>query len=186
MKIKVGKAYEGGSEFRLEDGDYEVQITEIESTKGRTTMIFKTSNNVSIKKVFFLLEKDNKTVNERTMAALADYVTTAMQIEDMEVEVDTKDALGYYLKVYIKNGSYTSKEDGQEKKIYNVYSPRRCDGFSDGTASFVPANKIKSLADAASPVSEEEEEDELPFEPVETPSAEVDGEPDDIFKKFGL
>ena len=105
MIINVGKKYEGASSIRLEDGDYEVQITEVESTKGRTTMIFKTSNNVTIKKVFFLLEKDNKTVNERTMAALADYVTTAMQIEDMEVEVDTKDALGYYLVVYIKNGS---------------------------------------------------------------------------------
>ena len=167
MKIKVGKAYEGGSQFRLEDGDYEVQITDVESTKGRATITFSTANGVKMKKIFFLLEKDGKTVNDRGMAELADYITTAMQIEDMEVEVNAEDCKGYYLLVYVKNKDYISKEDGSTKKVYNVYSPRRCNGFTDGAAPM-------------------EEEPEVVGDEVDEPVAEIEGEPDDIFKKFGL
>ena len=62
MKINVGTKYEGGSSVRVEDGDYEVQITDIQSTKGRVNMTFTTSKNQKVYKTFFLLEKDGKTV----------------------------------------------------------------------------------------------------------------------------
>lgn len=139
MKITVGKAYEGSSSNRLKDGDYELQITDIESTRGQVKMTLKASSGQSVRKTFFLLSKDGKEQNEKGMRELADYVTTAMQIEDEEVEVDVKDAVGYYVKCYIKNASYKKTVDGVEveKSIYNLYDVRRCNGFSDGTGSFV-------------------------------------------------
>lgn len=174
MKITVGKAYEGASSFRVEDGDYEVQITEVSSTKGRVNMTFTTSKNQKVYKTFFLLEKDGKTVNDRGMRDLADFVTTAMQIEDNEVEVDVKNALGFYLVVYVKNGSYKrTDENGKEaeKHVFNVYSPRRCDGFSDGTASWV----------ATAAPNEEELEDE----PGMNDDAD-DQEGEDILSRLGV
>lgn len=173
MKIKVGKAYEGGSQFRLEDGEYELQITDVQATKGRVNMTLTTSTGERIYKTFFLLDKDGKTQNARGMAELADYVTTAMQIEDMEVEVNVEQSLGCYLKCYVKNGEW-KKDDGTVKKVYNTYSPQRCFGFSDGTASHVAEEQPE---DAEEEVASEEE----PM--VDT---EIDGNPDDILKQFGL
>lgn len=170
MKITVGTKYEGASSNRMEDGDYELQIIEVSSTKGRVNMTLSTSDNRKVYKTFFLLERDGKTVNDKGMRELADYVTTAMQIEDEEIEVDVRNALGFYLICYVKNATYTKKDDGSVKHVYNVYSPRRCGGFSDGTPSLIE-------------VAQYEEE---PEEVEEEPTAEVEGEPDDIFKKFGI
>lgn len=182
MKITVGKAYEGASSQRLEDGDYELQITEITSTKGRVNMTLTTSTNQHVYKTFFLLEKDSKTPNERGMRELADYITTAMQIEEEQVQVDTDSALGFYLLCYVKNGSYQKEtESGEkvEKRVYNVYSPRRCSGFSDGTPSFV--------AGAPSYVAQEAEDDvQLPFDTPETPDVQQDDDQPDIFKRLGV
>lgn len=173
MKIKVGTNYEGASSYRMEDGDYEVQITDIQSTKGRVNMTFTTSKNQHAYKTFFLLERDGKTVNERGMRELSDFVTTAMQIEDEEVEVDVKMALGFYLTVYIKNAKYNKKdEEGNEvvKHVFNIYTPRRCDGFSDGTPSWIQTA-----------IPEELEE--------ECPAADADADEDDggdILSRLGV
>ena len=179
MKISVGKNYEGASSMRLEDGDYEVQITSVEQTKGRVNMTLTTSKNQKVYKTFFLLEKDGKTKNERGMLELADYVTTAMQIEDDETEVDVKYVLGFYLVCYIKNSSYDKTDENGEKvtkKIYNVYSPRRCDGFSDGTPGLVE-KKVRTAVD---------EEEEEYAEPEEVEEDDLGGEPDDILAKYGV
>ena len=175
MKIRVGKNYEGASVMRLEDGDYELQITDVQSTRGRVNMTLSTSTGQKVFKTFFLLGKDGKTQNERGLLELSDYITTAMQIEDEEAEVDVASVLGFYLLCYVKNGSYT-KDDGTVKKVYNVYSPRRCDGFSDGTPSLIEL-----------PGSEEEEE-EIPEEVSLDGVEEVtdDDINDDIMKKFGV
>lgn len=173
MKIKVGTNYEGASSNRIEDGDYEVQITDIQSTKGRVNMTFTTAKKVNVYKTFFLLDKDGKSVNEKGMRELSDFVTTAMQIEDEEVEVDVKMALGFYLLVYVKNGKYDKiDEEGNKvtKKVFNIYTPRRCNGFSDGTPSWVQTA-----------ISEELEE--------EYPAADADADEDDggdILSRLGV
>lgn len=175
MKVSVGTKYEGGSSMRLKDGDYELQIIEVKSTRGRVNMTLSTSRGQKVYKTFFLLEKDGKTTNERGMLELADYITTAMQIEDEEAEVDVDSALGFYLKCYVKNGSY-EKEDGTKKNVYNVYSPRRCSGFSDGTGSLLgdEPEAMEEEEDVGEPVAE----GELPFD---EPNTDVD-----VFKKYGL
>lgn len=175
MKITVGKAYEGASSNWLEDGDYELQITEVESTKGRVKLTMATSTGFKVSKMFFLLEKDGKTPNEKGMRELADYITTAMQIEDEQVEVDTDNAIGFYLLCYVKKGSYKKiDEEGKEveKRVYNVYSPRRCNGFSNGSESQVE--------------EEPQEEDSLPFNTDVTPSEDAGTDMEDIFKKLGV
>lgn len=181
MKIPVGTKYEGGSSMRLKDGDYELQIIDVQATKGRVNMTLCTSKGQKVYKTFFLLEKDGKTTNERGMLELADYITTAMQIEDEEAEVSVESSIGFYLLCYVKNGSYP-KEDGTEKKVYNLYSPRRCGGFSDGTPSFVEgvtseAEEVEEEEPEEVEVATSEETDEqLPFD-------ESDG---DVFSKYGL
>lgn len=167
MKITVGKSYEGCSSMRLTDGDYELKIDDIKSTKGRVNMTLVTATGTKIYKTFFLLEKDGKTQNERGMKELADYITTAMQIEEEETEVVVESAVGFYLLCYVKNAVYTSKEDGSEKRVYNVYSPRRCNGFSATTG-------------------EEQYEEEYAEEETEDDSVTTDEEIDDIMKKYGL
>ena len=136
MKITVGKAYEGGSNFnRLADGTYVFQIVNIEQTKGRVNMQFITSGKQSVFKTFWLLDKDGKQ-SERGMSELADFVTTAMQIEDDECQVDIGDALGCYLQADIKNSTTTNKE-GLTKAVVYVNRPARADGFPDGTGSLL-------------------------------------------------
>ena len=174
MIINVGKKYEGASSIRLEDGDYELQITDVQSTKGRVNMTLTTSTGKEVYKTFFLLEKDGKTVNEKGMRELSDYVTTAMQIEDEEVQVDVKNALGFYLLCYVKNAQYTKKETGELKKVYNVYSPRRCDGFSDGT---------ESMYDSSVPYVDEEELEDEPAAEADADEEDNDG---DILKRLGV
>lgn len=178
MKINAGKKYEGASSNRLEDGDYELQIIDVQTTKGRVNMTLATSKNQKVYKTFFLLDKDGKTSNEKGLAELADYITTAMQIDDEEVEVSVESALGYYLLCYVKNGSY-SKEDGTVKKVYNVYSPRRCNGFSDGTESFVEG--VESGVEG----TEEEEEEEVTSEET-SEQLPFDDSSNDVFSKYGL
>lgn len=177
MNISVGKKYEGGSSIRLKDGDYELQIIDVSSTKGRVNMTLCTSKGQKVYKTFFLLEKDGKTKNERGMLELADYITTAMQIEDEEAEVNVESSIGFYLLCYVKNGSYP-KEDGTEKKVYNVYSPRRCSGFSDGTGSFVEGveSEEEEEPEEVEVATSEETEEQLPFD-------DSDG---DVFSKYGL
>lgn len=178
MKINAGTKFEGASSNRLKDGDYELQIIDVQTTKGRVNMTLTTSKGQKVYKTFFLLEKDGKTTNERGMLELADYITTAMQIDDEEVEVDVDSALGFYLLCYIKNGSYP-KEDGTEKKVYNVYSPRRCNGFSDGTESFVEG--VESGVEE----TEEEEEEEVTSEET-SEQLPFDDSSNDVFSKYGL
>ena len=178
MKINAGKKYEGASSNRLEDGDYELQIIDVQTTKGRVNMTLATSKNQKVYKTFFLLERDGKTPNEKGLAELADYITTAMQIEDEEVEVTVEKVLGYYLLCYVKNGSYT-KEDGTVKKVYNVYSPRRCNGFSDGTDSFIEGDESDEEEfdeEVTEEVTSEETSEELPF----------DDSNGDVFAKYGI
>lgn len=174
MIINVGKKYEGASSIRLEDGDYELQITDVQSTKGRVNMTLTTSTGKEVYKTFFLLEKDGKTVNEKGMRELSDYVTTAMQIEDEEVQVDVKNALGFYLLCYVKNAEYKKKDTGELKKVYNVYSPRRCDGFSDGT---------ESMYDSSVPYVDEEE---LEDEPAAEADADEEDNGGDILTRLGV
>lgn len=173
MIIKAGKNFEGASDnFRLTDGTYEFQITKVESTKGRVNMVLTTSSGKNVYKTFFLRDKKSGNESEKGMLELADFVTTAMQIEDEEVEVDVKSCLGFYLIATIKNSSYdTTDELGNPvtKKIYYINRPERCDGFSDGHPSFV------KVAEEESDESEEEV-GELPFD---TPDA---GE--DAFDKY--
>ena len=136
MKITVGKAYEGGSNFnKLPDGTYVFQIVNIEQTKGRVNMQFITSSKQSVYKTFFLIGKDGKT-SDRAMKELADFVTTAMQIEDDECQVDIGDALGCYVQAEIKNSSYKNPE-GLMKSVVYVNRPARADGFPDGTDSLL-------------------------------------------------
>lgn len=163
MKIRVGTKYEGMSSGRLEDGDYELQIVDVQSTKGRVNMTFKTSTGKEVYKTFFLLDRDGKTVNEKGMRELSDYVTTAMQVNEEEVEVDVKNALGFYLLCYVKNAQYTKKETGEVKKVYNVYSPRRCDGFSDGTESLYDTSAVNEEEYEDDPAAEADADDDLPF-----------------------
>ena len=169
MKIRVGKAYEGGSSIRLKDGTYELQILKIESTRGRVNMTLSTSDGHNVYKTFFLLDKDGKKENERGMMELADYITTAMQIEEEEAEVKVESAVGCYLKCYVKNGSY-EKTDGTEKKVYNLDSPERCSGFSDGTPSL-----LKESSDS--------DEEEGPEDDGEESYAQVTEE-EDLFNKY--
>lgn len=167
MKIAVGKNYEGTSNpNHFTDGDYEFQIVNIESTKGRVKMTLATSDKRRAYKTFFLLDKDGKEQNERGIRELADFVTTAMQIEDEETEVEIEDCLGYYLICTIKNSSYeqTDPETGavQTRSTYYINKPSRLDEFSDGTPSLIE-RKAKQA-----PVEKEEEEtqeEELPFDP---------------------
>ena len=178
MKINVGTKYEGGSSVRVEDGDYEVQITDIQSTKGRVNMTFTTSKNQKVYKTFFLLEKDGKTVNDKGMRELADFVTTAMQIEDEEVEVDVKYALGFFLVIYVKNGSYKrTDENGNEviKHVFNIYTPRRCNGFSDGTAPWIATGSVG-----------EEPEEEYPAAEADADADDTEEEEGDILSRLGV
>ena len=168
MKIVVGKAYEGASSMRLKDGDYELRIDEVQSTKGRVNMTLTTSTGQKIYKTFFLLDKDGKTQNERGMRELADYVTTAMQIEEQETEVTVESCVGFYLLCYVKNGSYT-KADGTIRAVYNTYSPRRCKGFSESADDEEQSEESEEVED----VAEEEEA-----------TAEINEETEDILKKL--
>lgn len=179
MKIVVGTKYEGMSSSRLEDGDYELQITDVQSTKGRVNMTFKTSSGKEVYKTFFLLDRDGKTVNEKGMRELSDYVTTAMQINEEEVEVDVNNALGFYLLCYVKNAQYTKKETGEVKKVYNVYSPRRCDGFSDGTGSCYDGSAVSEDKEDEDTTAEVDENSTLPFDTN-------NGDGGDILSRLGV
>lgn len=163
MKIRVGTKYEGKSSDRLEDGDYELKITDIQSTKGRVNMTFETSTGKEVYKTFFLLDRDGKTVNEKGMRELSDYVTTAMQVNEEDVEVDVKNALGFYLLCYVKNAQYTKKDTGEVKKVYNVYSPRRCNGFSDDAESS-DTSAVNEEEYEDYPAAEADTDDDLPFD----------------------
>lgn len=174
MKIMAGKAYEGKSSIRLEDGEYELQIIDVSATKGRVNMTLATSNNQKVFKTFFLLNKDGKTTNERGMRELADFVTTAMQIEDEEVEVKVESSLGFYLKCDVRNSSY-EKDDGTKKNVYNVNRPQRCNGFSDGVGSLLENDEEE--AEEVEEVEEVEEEVEDTMETDESSS---------ILSKYGL
>lgn len=176
MIIKAGKSYEGQSDnFRLADGTYEFQITKVDNTKGRVSMVLTTSTGKNVYKTFFLRDKDGKE-SDKNMAELADFVTTAMQIEDEEVEVDVKSCLGFYLICTIKNSSYeTSDELGNPvtKKTYYVRRPERCNGFSDGRPPIIK--------EAVREEEEEGEEVELPFD---APNTGVSPDDDDAFAKY--
>lgn len=168
MKVTVGKAYEGASDnFRLKDGTYEFQITDVSNTKGRVNMTLTTSSGKRVFKTFFLRDRDGKD-SEKGMIELADFITTAMQIEDEEVEVDVASCVGFYLKCTVKNGSYEKDDEFGNpvvKKVYYINRPERCDGFSDGTPSFV---------EEATGAEEETDEDEDGYSGSETLEAEED------------
>lgn len=184
MKIHVGTKYEGMSSGRLEDGDYELKITDVQSTKGRVNMTFKTSTGREVYKTFFLLDRDGKTVNEKGMRELSDYVTTAMQVNEEDVEVDVKNALGFYLLCYVKNAQYTKKDTGEVKKVYNVYSPRRCDGFSDDTGSSDDTSEVNEEEYEDYPSAEADTDDDLPFDTnIGNDNAEDGG---DILSRLGV
>lgn len=174
MIIKAGKSYEGASDtFRLQDGTYEFQITKIDTTKGRVNMVLTTSTNKNVYKTFFLRDKDGKD-SEKGLTELADFVTTAMQIEDEEVEVDVNSCLGFYLICTIKNSTReTVDELGNpvSKKTYYINRPERCNGFSDGRPPIISEPEL----------AEKEEEAELPFD---TPNTGVSPDDDDAFAKY--
>lgn len=163
MKITVGKSYEGTSGYsRLEDGTYLFQIVEIRQTKGRVDMTMITSNRQLCFKTFWLLDKQGKT-SDRGMRELADFITTALQIDDDETEVEIGDALGCYLKAEVRNSSYENSE-GLTKAIQYVNRPKRADGFEDGTESLLDyyqgRRKSKRQAQRVEEVEEPDTESE--------------------------
>ena len=165
MKIHVGKAYEGRSGNSFKDGDYELQIIKIEATRGRAKFTFATSGKRLLYKTFFLLAKDGKTENESAYRELADFVTTALQIEEEDVELDVRNAVGCYLTLTLKNSSY--EKDGVKQSTYWLNRPRRCDGFSDGTGSV-----IEEILSKNKKMAEEAEEESAPVEEDKTEVAE--------------
>lgn len=153
MKIHVGKAYEGTSGNAFKDGEYELQIVNIKATKGRVNMTFATSKKRLLYKTFFLLDKKGDE-NENAYIELADFVTTAVQIDEEDVELDIKNALGCYLKLTLRNSSY--EKDGVKQASYWLNKPKRCDGFSDGTGSVLEDIRSKNRRVEAEEVEEEE------------------------------
>lgn len=152
MKIHVGKAYEGTSGNSFKDGEYDLQIVKIKATKGRVTITFSTSQKRLLYKTFFLLAKDG-TENENAYRELADFVTTAVQVEDEDVELDIRSALGCYITLTLRNTTY--EKDGVKQASYWLNKPKRCNGFSDGTGSvYEEVSKNKKFAN-----DEDEEED---------------------------
>ena len=183
MKITVGKSYEGCSDdFFIPDGEHEFQIVDIRSTKGRVNMTLVTSDRKRAFKTFFLLDKKGKQ-DDKAMRDLADFVTTALQVEDEEIEVEIEDALGYYIKATVKNSSY-EREDGTKKATYYLNRPKRCDGFSDGTESLLEefeSRRAKRLArQAAEAEAEGTEETEAEETTAEPPEVVDTGRFDDI------
>lgn len=168
MKISVGKNYEGTSNsFYIPDGEYEFQILGCKTTKGSVNMTLGMSNKQRCFKRFFLLDKKGVT-NEKSMRELADFITTAMQIEEEDVEVDVNDCIGYYIRATIKNATYEDKETGVTKPTYYVNKPTRCNGFSDGTPSLMGKNQV------AESTPEEVEEETVEVEEVEQTSMDFD------------
>lgn len=163
MKITVGKSYEGTSGFsRIKDGTYVFQIIEIKQTKGRVDLTMVNSQKQLCFKTFWLLDKQGKT-SDRGMRELADFITTALQIDDEETEVEIGDALGCYLQAEVKNGSYENAE-GLTKSVQYVNRPKRANGFTDGTGSLLEEmqsrRKAKREREQASEVEQEEQDDD--------------------------
>lgn len=169
MKIHVGKTYEGTSGNNFKDGEYDLQIISVKATKGRVNMTLATSQKRFMYKTFFLLDKKNNP-NENAYRELSDFVTTAMQIEDEDIEVDIRKVVGYYVTCTLKNSVF-EREDGSKKATYYLNRPKRCDGFSDGTDSVIEEilSKNKKFARA-----EEEEEEEDNEEVAEDTTADVE------------
>ena len=166
MKLTVGKAYEGASnEFKLEDGIYEFQIVNIETTAGRVNMTLVTSNRKRAFKTFFLREKDGSE-SERGYRELADFITTALQIEDQEVEVDIDTAIGSYLICNVRNSSYEDA-NGVKKSVMYINRPERLDCFSDGTESLLSEFGRKKKGRVVEQPVEEEVEEEVVAETEE-------------------
>lgn len=166
FKVKVGKKVEGTSDsFFIPDGTYVFQIVGAESTAGRVKMDLIKSDKQHAYKTFFIKRGDG-TINDKAMRELGDFVTTAMQIEDEDCEVDVSDALGYYLQVTLRNSTYISKKDGLEHESVEIHKPKRASGFPDGTPSLyeeVLARKEakknkKAVAQAEEPTEEPVEE----------------------------
>ena len=158
MKLTVGKAYEGASnEFKLEDDIHEFQIVNIETTAGRVNMTLVTSKRKRAFKTFFLREKDGSE-SERGYRELADFITTALQIEDQEVVVDIDTALGSYIMCSVRNSSYEDP-NGTKKSVMYINRPERLDCFSDGTESLLSEFGRKRKGRVVEQPVEEEVED---------------------------
>lgn len=146
FKVKVGKKVEGTSNnFFIPDGTYVFQIVGAESTAGRVKMDLIKSDKQHAYKTFFIKSGDG-TVNDKAMRELGDFVTTAMQIEDEDCEVDVSDALGYYVQATLRNGTYISKKDGLEHESVEIHKPKRANGFPDGTPSLYEEVLAKKAA----------------------------------------
>lgn len=169
MIIHVGKSYEGTSGNAFKDGDYDLQIIKIKSTKGRVNITFATSGKRFLYKTFFLLDKQGQQ-NENAYRELSDFITTAMQIDDEDVELDIRNAVGSYVTVTLRNTTF-EKADGTKQASYWLNRPKRCDGFSDGTGSVLEDIMSKNRR-----MSEEEEEEDSA--PVEEDKTDVGGESD--------
>ena len=173
MKITVGKSYEGKSDnFFIPDGDHEFQIVEVKQVKNRVNMTLVTSDGRRAFKTFFLLDKNGQP-DDKNMRELADFITTAMQIDDDEAEVDIEDAVGYYIVATIKNKS-VDREDGTKKSTYYLNRPKRCDGFSDGTGSRLEEYEEKRAEREARKAKEEAEQASAEEENVQTPPSTID------------
>lgn len=175
FKVKVGRSIEGTSDnFFIPDGTYTFQIVGVESTAGRVKMDLVKSDKQHAFKTFFLKRKDDGTVNEKAMRELGDFVTTAMQIEDEDFEVDVTDALGYYVTATLRNSKYISEKDGLEHDSVEIHKPKRANGFPDGTPSLYEEILAKRAAKKGKvqPVVQEEVQEEIEDEPVEeTPTS---------------
>lgn len=169
FKVKVGKKVEGTSDnFFIPDGTYVFQIVGAESTAGRVKMDLIKSDKQHAYKTFFIKSGDG-TINDKAMRELGDFVTTAMQIEDEDCEVDVSDALGYYVQATLRNSTYISKKDGLEHESVEIHKPKRASGFPDGTPSLyeevLAKREAKKNKRAAAQVEQVEE-------PVEEPTEE--------------
>ena len=174
MKITTGKKYEGASQFsRLEDGIYVFQIVDVKQTKGKVEMQLITADKKYCFKSFWLIDKNGKP-SDRGMSELADFVTTALQIEDDEIEVDIEDVLGHYIQAEVKNSSYTN-EEGLTKSVQYVNRPARAECFPNGKPSLYEeiVNKRKSKTNRASAS-------------VEEPASDKQEDTVDLLKEWGL
>lgn len=169
FKVKVGKKVEGTSDnFFIPDGTYVFQIVGAESTAGRVKMDLIKSDKQHAYKTFFIKSGDG-TINDKAMRELGDFVTTAMQIEDEDCEVDVSDALGYYVQATLRNSTYISKKDGLEHESVEIHKPKRANGFPDGTPSLYEECVAKRAAKKArqQAVAQEEVQEEPTEESVE-------------------
>lgn len=185
MKINVGTKYEGKSnDFALPDGLYVLQIISIETTAGRVNMVLATAKKRFVYKTFYMKDKNGKP-SEKGLRELSDFITTAMQVEEPDVEVEITDALGLYIECELKNSSFVNAS-GVKKSVVYLNKPKRANGFDDDMPSVFDELSAKLKLNKAKKNAEKRAEEEGVVEEEVVEEGEDNGGADDLLASLGL